>query len=54
MKNELRIKNYLIDIEGLKNILKNTSSKDSDIRAEIRQEIDDIRFWIRKLTREND
>lgn len=50
--NIVRISNYSNDIESLKYILKHTSYKDSDIRAEIRQEIYDKKFWIRKLTRE--
>lgn len=40
-----RILNNIETVEGLKYILKTTSYKDDDIRAEIRQEIEDLKHW---------
>lgn len=50
MTNEQRIKNYKEDILSLKHILKTTSPKDDDIKAEIREEIADIEKWITRLS----
>lgn len=50
MTNEQRIENYKEDILSLKHLLKTTSPKDGDIKAEIREEIADLERWIVKLS----
>jgi len=43
-----KIQNNLETIDGLQQILKETSSKDSDVRAEIREEIAALQDWNKK------
>lgn len=49
IQKERHIKTWTNSIESLKHILKTTSYKDSDIRAEIKEEIADLKDAILKI-----